>query len=260
MKEARFPSSGLTLGFRIGVYTTIDEGDKAAGTPGAMLDFANAALMAWGAGAQARKAYVKQLEDLTGVVRKFGLVKLKNDATKTRKSYSTPDGGESENKFTDRVTALLQKGDTSIKPEAFKTLALTVGAANSEEAVAAALQKFADNLLVTPAADGKPEVRGVFNVDAKEVERTQKAEALAQRYKDAAANIIKNDSQTKWIATFTKENITFSSFVTVAPSGADEATVTAVADTNAYNLAMAIRERELAKIRAEQEKRSKEYV
>lgn len=269
MKETRFPSMSLPNGFRVGIYSTIDEGNKAAArTDGsnAMLDFANDALVAWGAGSVARKAYVTQLEVLTGIVRKF-VNKATKTVGKTTKSYSTTDGGESENKYGARIIALLTTGDTSVKPEAYTALKLTSGKANAEATVLAALQAFADNLVVAPAvidpttkAVTTSELRGVFNVDAKEVERTQKEAALAKRYIDAAATIIKNNSQDKWVATFTKENIVFADFKQVAKPGASQEDIDALATVNNTNLALAIKEREDRVRKAAEAKAAATYV
>lgn len=243
MKESRFPSMGLLLGFRVGVFETIAEGDTQAGRAGAMLDAANDSAVAWGAGAQGRKAFVAALEKLTTVARKFATKKSK-DGTKDLKSYSSSEGGESENSYGKRIRALLVKGDTSIADAAFTTLKLSKGKVNDEKAVDSALQTLADSL-------------GRFDVDLKEAEKTRKAETLAQRYKDAAANIITNGSQKKWVDTFTKEQIAFNNFL-VAPTGtADEQA--AILASNAENLAFAIKAREHKKNEEAEKKRQAEY-
>lgn len=242
MKESRFPSMGLPTGFRVGVFESIDEGDKQAGRPGAMLDAANDSAVAWGAGSEARKKYVAKLETLTKVVRKF--VAKKTKAGKATKTYSSSEGGESEGNYGKRIRALLIKGDTSVDTNAFTALKLASGKANDEATVDAALQSLADSL-------------GIFNADLKEAEKSRKVEALAQRYKDAATNIITNKSEAKWVATFTKEGIAFTPFTTPATGTPDE--ILAIQAANHIALATAIKAREHKKNEDAEKKRQAEY-
>lgn len=242
MKESRFPSMGLLTGFRVGIFETIAEGDQQAGRPGAMLDAANDSAIAWGAGSDARKKYVAGLEKITGVARKFAAKKTK--AGKDTKSYSSSEGGESEGTYGKRIRALLITGDKSISEAAYTHFKMHHGKANADVAVDGALQSFADSL-------------GVFNADLKEAEKSRKAETLAQRYKDAAANIITNGSQAKWIATFTKEQIVFNPFTVTATGTADEQA--AILDANSSNLAYAIKAREHKKNEEAEKKRQAEY-
>lgn len=275
MNETRFDSLGLKTGFRIGIYASPADLDKAAGRPGATLDFANSALVAWGAGAQARRAMVDQLESTTKIIRKFRLYDNKAKTAKL-KSYSG-EGAETESEYVNRVRAYLMltaKPDKMTTEEYalaqaaqkhFKITATDIAA--RQEQVESALQHFADTLQV-PTGENDPEGKpitkptGIFNVNAAEAERSQRVEALAQKYLNAAATILEQENKVggrvkHWMGVFEKEQIAHAPFNTPA-KGTDEEKL-AASETNKTNLALAIKARELAKQRAEEAKRAAEY-
>jgi hypothetical protein len=227
-----------------------------------LLYAANDSALAWGAGAIARRTYVERLQAISGNVRKFVLYKAK-DGKKELKSYSLP-GAESEGKYGARIRAELITGKDTVAKLAH-VLKLPTGKANDEKIVDAALQSFAETLSVHGYDDkgvAKPspttgKVEHIFNADLKLAEKSKKVEALAQRYKDSAINIITNGNEAKWVDTFAKEKIEHSTFTTPAKGTDDEQA--AIKATNHLNLAYAIKAREQKKNEEAEKKRQTEY-
>lgn len=155
-------------------YASVEEGDTAAGKPGAILQEANRNLTYRGALAIGRSALVEALIAETGIAFKVKTVTKKN-AKGEDETETEPD--ETEGVYVKRCRA--EKGMTG-----------------NDAAWLAFAQPIADKVSQT-GDEGKP-----LAVDIKEPDRTGKPKSLPANYKNAAERIFTNNNQDHWRTKF----------------------------------------------------------